>query len=103
MELLALTEKLKRFTTAEDRPKINELIRRELYHYPEVKHDCESVQDRLWQVINCITDKREISIDYYKMDRSFVTHRVRPLSVMFTDYYFYLIVFSPRSEENTLF
>ena len=32
MELLALTDKLKRFTTAEDRPVLNELIRKELYH-----------------------------------------------------------------------
>ena len=46
-ELLILTDKLKRFTTAEDRPKLNELIRKELYHYAEVKHDCESVQETL--------------------------------------------------------
>ena len=39
MELLALTDKLKRFTTEEDRPVLNELIRKELYHYPEIKHD----------------------------------------------------------------
>ena len=93
MELLALTDKLKRFTTAEDRPKLNELIRKELYHYPEVKHDCESVQDRLWQIVNCITEHKEITIEYYRMDRKWKTHRVRPVSVMFTDYYFYLIAF----------
>ena len=93
MELLTLTDKLKRFTTAEDRPKLNELIRRELYHYPEVKHDCESVEDRLWQIVNCITDHKEITIEYYRMDRKWKTHRVRPASVMFTDYYFYLIAF----------
>lgn len=92
-ELLLLVDKLKRFTTGEDKPKLNELIRKELYHYPEVKHDCESVQDRLWQIINCITEKREISIEYYRMDRKWVTHRLRPASVMFTDYYFYLIAF----------
>ena len=62
-ELLTLVDKLKRFTTGEDKQKLAELIRKELYHYPEVKHDCESVQDRLWQIINCITDKKEISID----------------------------------------
>ena len=39
-ELLALTSKLKSFTTPDDREKLNELIRKELYHYPEVKHDC---------------------------------------------------------------
>ena len=93
MELLALTDKLKRFTTAEDRPVLNELIRKEIYHYPEVKHDCESVQDRLWQIVNCIKEHKEITIEYYRMDRKWKTHRVRPTSVMFTDYYFYLIAF----------
>lgn len=94
MELLTLVEKMKRFTTPDDRPKLNELIRKELYHYPEVKHDCESVQAVLWQLINCITDKREISIEYYRSDRKWVTHRLRPASVMFNDFYFYLIAFS---------
>ena len=92
-ELLQLTAKLKKFTTPGDRQKLNELIRRELYHYPEIKHDCESIQDHLWQLVNCIADKLEISIDYYRMDRKWVTHRLRPASVMFTDYYFYLIAF----------
>ena len=92
-ELLALTGKLKRFTTLEDRTRLNELIRKELYHYPEIKHDCESVQDNLWQLVNCIGEKKEISIDYYRMDRKWVTHRLRPASVLFTDYYFYLIAF----------
>ena len=98
-ELLILVNKLKRFTTGNDKQKLTELIRKELYHYPEVKHDCESVQDRLWQIINCITEKKEISVEYYRMDRKWVTHRLRPASVMFTDYYFYLIAFS--CEGNT--
>ena len=99
-ELLELTAKLKRFTTPRDSKKLNELIRKELYHYPEIKHDCESVQDNLWQLINCITEKKEISIDYYKMDRSFVTHRLYPLSVMFTDNYFYLIACKTDNDAN---
>ena len=93
MELLTVVDKLKKFTTPEDRPKMNELIRKELYHYPEVKHDCESVQDNLWKLVNCITEHKEISIEYYRMDRKWVTHRLRPVSVMFADYYFYLIAF----------
>lgn len=98
IELLSLIEKLKGFTTPEDRPKLNELIRKEIYHYPEVKHDCQSVQDTLWQLVNCISDKREISIEYYRMDRKWVTHRLRPVSIMFTDYYFYLIAFLPNGK-----
>lgn len=93
MELLTLVDKLKKFTTPEDRPKMNELIRKELYHYPEVNHDCESVQDILWKIVNCLTERKEISIEYYRTDRKWVTHRLRPASIMFTDYYFYLIAF----------
>lgn len=99
MELLELIEKLKKFTTPEDRSKLNELIRKELYHYPEVNHDCKSVQDNLWKLVSCINERKEISIDYYRMDRKWVTRRLRPASVMFTDYYFYLIAF--LTEGNT--
>ena len=99
-ELLTLTGKLKKFTTTEDRPKLNELIRKELYHYAEVKHDCESVQETLWKLIGCIAEKREITIEYYRMDRACKTHRIRPASVMFTDYYFYLIAFLAGEDEE---
>ncbi len=99
MELLAMIEKLRLFTTPEDRPKLNELIRKELYHYAEVKHDCESVQENLWKLVNCITDQREISVEYYRMDRAWVTHRLCPASVMFADHYFYLIAF--KTDGNT--
>lgn len=102
-EVLTLTGKLKKFTTAEDRPKLNELIRKELYHYAEVKHDCESVMDTLWKLINCITEKREVTIEYYRMDRAWRTHRIRPASLMFTDYYFYLIAFKVDEEPDKPF
>lgn len=102
-ELLEIIAKLKRLSTPTDRNRINELIRKEVYHYPEVKHDCESVQENLWQLINCISDKKEISIDYYKMDRSFVTHRIIPASVMFTDYYFYLIAFKTEDVNKPVY
>ena len=92
-ELLHLTEKLKHFSTPTDRRTITELIHKELYHYPEVRHDCESVQDRLWQLVGCIENRQEISINYYRMDRRLSTYRLRPASVLFMDYYFYLIAF----------
>lgn len=93
-ELLTLTNKLKGFTTAQGRPMLNDLIRKELYHYTEIKHDCVSVQGTLWKLAKCITEKREITIEYYRADRAWKTHRIRPASVMFTDNFFYLIAFN---------
>ncbi len=98
-ELLILTDKLRRFTTVEERSKLNELIRKELYHYSEVKHDCDSVQETLWKLADCITEKREITIEYYRSDRARRVHRLRPASLMFADHYFYLIAF--KTEEET--
>ena len=98
-ELLILTDKLRRFTTVEERSKFNELIRKELYHYSEVKHDCDSVQETLWKLADCITEKREITIEYYRSDRARRVHRLRPASLMFADHYFYLIAF--KTEEET--
>lgn len=97
-ELLLLTSKLKAFTTTDDRAKLNELIRKELYHYTAVKHDCDSVQDMLWQLVNCITEKREITVEYFRSDRTHTTHRLRPASVLFTDFYFYLIAFGTTGD-----
>lgn len=58
-ELLTLTNKLKVFTTATERPILNDLIRKELYHYAEIKHDCDSVQQVLWKLAACITEKKK--------------------------------------------
>lgn len=99
-ELLQLTSKLKRFTTPEDRNKLEELIRKELYQYPEVKHDCDSVMDTLWQLMLCISEKREITVEYYRADRALREHRLRPASLMFTDLYFYLIAFNTEGDED---
>lgn len=102
-ELLTLTDKMKRFTTPEDRPKLSDLIRKELYHYSEVKHDCESVTETLWKLVNSITEKKEISIEYFRTDRSCREHRIRPASLMFADHYFYLIAFKTDDEPDKPF
>ena len=99
-ELLTLTNKLKGFTTATDRPMLSDLIRKELYHYTEIKHECDSVQDTLWKLASFITEKKEITVDYYRADRALKTHRIRPTSLMFTDYYFYLIAFNTEGDPD---
>ena len=101
MELLSLVDKLERFAAPVDRPRMKNLIRRELYHYTEVKHDCESVQKTLWKLINCISERKEITISYYRMDRHQVEHRIQLASIMFADYYFYLIAFKPRGDTTS--
>lgn len=66
-DVLRLISKLKRFTTTQDREKFDKLVRKEIYHYHEVKTDCNSLIDTLWKLIQVIDEKRPITITYYKM------------------------------------
>ena len=93
VELLTIIDKLRRFVSPDDRTLLGLLLQNELYHYSEIKHDCDSVQDNLWTIAKCIQEKREITINYFRMDRSPVTHRLFPASLLFADFYYYLIAF----------
>ena len=91
MEVLKLSTKLKNFISYHDKEMLEQLLSKEMYHYNEVNHDCKSVIDNLWQLTRCIHEKIEISVTYYKMDRRLVERRIKPVAIMFSDYYFYLI------------
>lgn len=89
-ELLDVVSKLKKFVTYQDRTMMENLIRKEIYHYKEVGRDCDSVIDHLWTLTNCIYNNKELTINYYKMNRTEVVHRIRPLAISFSENYFYL-------------
>ena len=97
-EAFALVEKLKRLTTRRDRPILDKLLDKELARYHEVKHDCDSLQDTLWKLADVISRRQEITIHYYRSDRTYNERRVQPLSLMFSEYYFYLIAYRDGDE-----
>ena len=92
-DTLKLVDKLKNFTTSNDKALLEECIIKELYHYKEVSHDCKSVIDNIWQLTKCINKHIEISVDYYKSDRTLVKRKIKPIAITFSDYYFYLIAY----------
>lgn len=98
-EVLTLIYKLKKFTTITDREKLDNLIRKEIYHYHEVKTDCNSVIENLWKLIQAIENKKVLTITYYKMNRDEVRRKIKPASVMFSKYYFYLIAYMADDKE----
>lgn len=98
-ELLEIIGKLRRFTSTRDKVLLDSLISKEKYHYCEVRHDCsEGVVDMLWKLAGDIRSHTEITITYYKMNRDRVTHTIRPASIMFSEYYFYLIAYRAEDE-----
>ena len=100
MEIIDIITKLKRFTSPKDRSVLENFIRKEIYHYNEVHHDCKSVIDNLWQLIRCIDEKKEITVSYYKMSRELVERKLIPVAITFSDYYFYLIASKSDDEQK---
>lgn len=98
-DMLRIVGKLKKFTTANDRSKLEEIIRKEIYHYHEVKSDCDSVIENMWKLIQCIDSHKLISVTYLKMDRSEVVRKLMPAAIMFSEYYFYLIAYDADCKE----
>ena len=99
-ELLSIIWKLKSHTSFSDKKKLENLITKELFHYTEVGSDCDSVIDNVWKLSTHIQENRAITINYYKMNRLKVKHKIIPLSIMFSEYYFYLIAY--KYENNNV-
>lgn len=100
MELLKIISKLKNLTTYQDRNLLERIIQKEVYHYNEVHHDCNSVIDNLWQLTRIIDEQIEITITYYKQDRSMVERRLQPIAIVFSEYYFYLLAYKEGNNKN---
>lgn len=97
-ELLKLIEKLKKNTTLADRQKLEKLIRKELFHYNEINFDCQSIIDNIWKITDCIENRNIITITYLKMNREKVKRKIKPVSIIFSEFYFYLIAYKCETD-----
>lgn len=79
-------------------PKINQkrvkdLISNEEFHYVEPRHKTKFT-DRMWDLGQAISESRFIEIDYYRTkDKKTVHRKLKPVAIMFSEYYFYLTAF----------
>lgn len=72
---------------------VTDLIRNELFHYIEPRHKVQCM-DMIWDIGQAVRNCRYIEIDYLRIkDRTVVKRTVKPVAVMFSEYYFYLTVF----------
>jgi len=101
-ELLELIRKLKLHTSPKDKAVLEDLIRNELYHYAPINFDCPSVIDNLWTITEHISSKRLITVTYIKMDRSLVKRTLKPVSVVFSEYYYYLIAYDTAAGDTSV-
>lgn len=76
----------------QNRSVVKSLIAKELFHYVEPQHKKQFVGN-LWDIGNAVQEHRMLKITYEKQDGTVVERTVKPVGIMFSEYYFYLTAF----------
>ena len=77
----------------ENRKLVKELISNEEYHYIQPRHGSVFI-DKMWKLGEAIHSHNYIEIQYQGVRGSTVkTRKLKPLAIMFSEYYFYLAAF----------
>ena len=78
---------------------VTELIRNEQFHYIEPQHKTVFV-DKMWEIGQAIRQQRYIEIEYQRLkDKATVKRRLKPVAIMFSEYYFYVTAFIEEIDE----
>lgn len=92
LELDTLVTKLLAQVTSNDRKQVDNMIRNEQFYYVPVKHGKKLLQT-IWELSLYITKNEIIQISYVRQDGMEREHEVKPVAIMFSEYYFYLVAF----------
>ena len=77
---------------------VKELISNEKFHYVEPRHRTKFL-DTMWDVGQAIRNCKYIEMDYERSkDKAVVKRKVKPVAIMFSEYYFYLTAFIEDEE-----
>lgn len=77
---------------------VKELIANESFHYIEPRHKSNFL-DILWTIGQAIYTSSYITIKYERTkDKNIVTRKLKPVAIMFSEYYFYLTAFIDDEE-----
>ena len=77
---------------------VSNLIKNETYHYVELTHKSVFI-DKMWDIGTAIQNCNYIEMNYHRSkDNAIVKRKVKPVAIMFSEYYFYLTAFIDDEE-----
>lgn len=100
-DLNEILGKLEKFTSRDNIDFLKGLTKKECREYQGVLAQDNLLLNTLWDLAHYISEKNEITIDYVKMNRSQVERKLKPIAIMFSEYYFYLIAYQDGDEKYT--
>lgn len=98
-ELFPILEKLISCCVPPDnRRQVTDLIANEKYHYVEPQHKKE-ILEKMWNLSAAIRAHKEIKITYMRQSGDDVSRLLKPVGIMFSEFYFYLVGFIDKENQ----
>lgn len=99
VELFPILEKLISCCVPQDnRRQVTDLIANEKYHYVEPRHKKE-ILEKMWNLSAAIRAHKEIKITYMRQSGDDVSRVLKPVGIMFSEFYFYLVGFIDKENQ----
>ena len=99
-ELFPILEKLiSCCVPPENRRQVTDLIANEQYHYVEPRHK-KAILEKMWNLSAAIREHKEIQITYTRQKGDDVSRVLKPVGIMFSEFYFYLVGFIDEEEQS---
>lgn len=98
-EITTIINKLLSLATKKDQIDLKNIIYKELFHYVPLQHN-KPLVDLLWSLTKSINRKEYVEIAYSRRDGTSKKHKIRPVAMMFSEFYFYVIAFIGGIERN---
>lgn len=89
-ELNTLLNKLIKQVVPNDRKTVESIIKSEYYNYVPLRHN-KKLLTPIWILSQYINKSEIISFAYARKDGVAREHRVKPVAIMFSEFYFYLV------------
>ena len=96
-ELNELLDRLLGACLPEDRVIVEDMVRNEAFYYAPLKHG-KKLLDPIWMLSGYIKNKEIIRFSYMRQDGTEREHQSKPVALLFSEFYFYLIAYEAEND-----
>jgi predicted DNA-binding transcriptional regulator YafY len=98
-EFNGIVSKLLEQGESDEMKTVKDLIANERVNYIPLQHG-KALIDIMWELAECVREQRVVRFAYTRIDGAIREHAVKPVGLMFSEFYFYLIGFLADDRKN---
>lgn len=98
-EMSALISKITAQSMPNDRKRIDDIIRGEYHSYIPLRHN-KPLLALLWEISGYIRGQKMITFNYERQDKRKSAKTAKPVAIMFSEFYFYMIAYVADDPKN---